>query len=128
MDVFEKQFVVEKQHLDSLMHVNNVQYVQWVQDMAEAHWMKRSSNEINNQFFWVLLDHHIHYKGQAVLGDQLVAKTYVEKSEGVISHRKVEFYKNPETLICYSETQWCLISKTTLKPNRIKEEIKTLFR
>ncbi|WP_455170425.1 acyl-CoA thioesterase [Aegicerativicinus sediminis] len=127
MNVFEQEIKVTEEHLDSLNHVNNVQYVQWVQDIAAAHWGRQSNKELNEQYFWVLIDHHIHYKGQAVLGDVVTAKTYVEKSEGVISHRVVEFYKKEDILICKSETQWCLISRSTQRPTRIPNLIVDLF-
>ena len=29
---------VEAQHIDTLMHVNNVVYLQWVNDISEKHW------------------------------------------------------------------------------------------
>ena len=38
MNSFEQTQLVEAQHLDELQHVNNVQYLQWVQDIAGAHW------------------------------------------------------------------------------------------
>ena len=127
MDVFELTIKVTKDHLDALQHVNNVQYVEWVQDIAREHWQQKSNQSLNNQFFWVLLDHHIQYKDQAVLGDLLKLKTFVTKSEGVKSYRTVEFYKDEDLLICKSETQWCLISKESNKPTRINTEIANLF-
>ena len=38
MTGFEMFHTVISQDLDDLMHVNNVRYVQWVQDLAKAHW------------------------------------------------------------------------------------------
>ena len=37
MEHFEQTIEVTEAHLDELQHVNNVQYLQWVQDIASAH-------------------------------------------------------------------------------------------
>lgn len=128
MNVFEADLIVNQLDLDELNHVNNVRYVQWVQDIAEQHWNLKASTSIKEYFFWVMLSHHIQYKGQAVLGDKLTLKTYVIKSEGVTSTRIVEIF-NSETnkLITTSETKWCLMSKDNFKPTRITEELIELF-
>jgi acyl-CoA thioester hydrolase len=75
-----------------------------------------------------MINHHIQYKGQAFLNDVLLLKTYVIKSEGLISTRIVEIYNN-ETgkLLTTSETNWCFISKANNRPTRIPTDIITLF-
>lgn len=126
MQTFEIIKKVTADDLDSLNHVNNVRYVQWVQDIAEKHWVHRASETILNNHFWVMLSHHIQYKQPAVLNDTVTIKTYVMNSEGVTSTRMVEFYKN-DILLAKSETKWCFMNKTNLKPTRISETIKNLF-
>lgn len=128
MEVFEKTHIVTKGDLDDLNHVNNVKYVQWVQDIAEAHWLSKASHSILDNYFWVMLSHHLTYKSPAFLNDEIQIKTYVSKSEGVTSHRHVEFLNaKTEALLVKSDTKWCLISKASQKPTRITEELKDLF-
>ncbi len=128
MQVFEKDILVSESDLDQLQHVNNVRYVQWVQDMAEAHWLSRANDHILNKYFWVLIDHHIQYKGEAKLGETVTAKTYVASSEGVISTRVVEmFNKESDKLIVKSVTKWCLMDMDSKRPSRITTELKELF-
>ncbi|MDO7599401.1 MAG: thioesterase, partial [Flavobacteriaceae bacterium] len=38
MKKYTQEVTVTESHLDQLQHVNNVQYLQWVQDIAGAHW------------------------------------------------------------------------------------------
>lgn len=129
MQTHEKLITVSLDDLDQLHHVNNVRYVQWVQDIAEEHWQAKVTPEITDTYFWVLLKHCIEYKSQAVLGDVILLKTYVIKSEGVTSLRKVEMFDNASgKLLVSSETTWCLMSKSHLKPARITTEISELFR
>lgn len=128
MQIFEKTITVSHHDLDGLNHVNNVRYVQWVQDVAEAHWSLKAPTEILDAYFWVMLSHHIQYKGQAFLNDVLVLKTFVTKSEGVTSTRMVEIYnKNSGKLLTNSETNWCFMSKENNRPARIPQNIIELF-
>ncbi len=34
-----KEILITKEHLDQMNHVNNVQYVHWVEEMAKEHWV-----------------------------------------------------------------------------------------
>ena len=128
MQTFEKTITVSKNDLDNLNHVNNVRYVQWVQDVAEEHWMLKASSKILEHYFWVMISHHIKYKGQAFLNDEILLKTFVTKSEGVTSTRMVEIYNQTSgKLLTTSETNWCFMSKTFNRPTRITQEIIDLF-
>ena len=128
MHTFETIFTVTQDDLDHLNHVNNVRYVQWVQDIAAKHWEFGATQEVKDQYFWVLLKHTIEYKNPAFLGDPIKLRTFVEKSEGVTSIRIVEIYNNTTSkLLSKSETHWCLISKTNNRPARITKEIENLF-
>jgi acyl-CoA thioester hydrolase len=128
LQIFEKTRIVTIDDLDQLNHVNNVRYVQWVQDIAEEHWLKNASKVITDNYFWVLVSHHIEYKNQAVLNDELIIKTYVTESEGVSSLRHVNIVnKVSNQLIVTSETKWCFMSMSSKRPTRIPAEIATLF-
>ena len=128
MQIYTQEITVSLSDLDELQHVNNVQYVQWVQDIAEAHWKSKATEAILKNYFWVLLNHCIQYKSEAKLNDVILLKTFVVKSEGLTSTRRVEMYqKNTGKLVVSSETTWCLMSHHTKKPTRITTEIKNLF-
>ena len=124
--VYQKSILVLEEHLDYLKHVNNVVFLQWVQDLAGEHWMSKSNITFNQAYFWVVLNHYIEYKGQAFLDDVLIAKTYVEKNEGVRSLRVVEFFKD-EKLIVRAKTHWCLIDRKTNRPSRVPQEVDDMF-
>ena len=128
MQIYQKEITVRASDLDQLNHVNNVRYVQWVQDIAEAHWLQNASKTILDNYFWVLVKHTIHYKGQAFLNDNLQIKTFVVKSEGVTSIRHVEMVNlQTNKTIIESETIWCFIDAKTKKPTRITPEVDQLF-
>ena len=128
MNTLEKEIIVSKNDLDELNHVNNVIYIHWVQEIAKNHWKSLVSSEIIKNYYWVLLEHQIKYLHPAFLGDKIILKTYVEKTEVVKSNRIVEIY-NTDTnkLLVTSKTIWCLINAKTKKPNRITDEIREAF-
>ncbi|MFD0862279.1 acyl-CoA thioesterase [Sungkyunkwania multivorans] len=123
---FEQELIVEKESIDDLQHVNNVQYLQWVQDIAKAHWESAATKEMLEKYVWVVLNHYIEYKGQAFLDDELTIKTFVEKSSGVTSTRIVEIFKDG-ALITKATTNWCLLDASTKRPTRITEELIEIF-
>ena len=109
-------------HIDALNHVNNVVYIEWINEISENHWELLSNNKLNLKYFWVVLKHDVDYFGQALLGDELVIKTQVKESVGVKSIREVEIYKGNKLLV-KGKTTWCLIDAQTQKPKRINTDI-----
>lgn len=122
MSVYCANFTVLKSHIDQLNHVNNVIYVQWIQDIANQHWNQLKKGHDTSRYIWVVIKHEIDYLKQAVLGDQIEAKTWVGKTEGIKSIRHVEFYKN-NTLLVKASTTFCLLNAITFKPSRITTDI-----
>ena len=126
MQTFETTLKVAQDDLDDLNHVNNIRYVQWVQDVAKAHWLHHAPKEITSNFLWIMLSHNITYKKPAFLDDIITLKTYVIKSEGVTSTRIVEILSG-EKLLAKSETTWCFMTRQTMRPARITDNIRNLF-
>ena len=128
MNVFETERIVKLEDLDELKHVNNVRYVQWIQDISKTHWETVVPEEIRKEMIWVVRRHDITYKGSALLGDKLLLRTHIARNEGFISSRVVEMrIKESGKLILKSQTDWCLLNKESGKPMTISPEIHTLF-
>ena len=128
MNTFETTLEVTKEYIDDLNHVNNVHYVQWVQDIAKAHWQSKASVDLQTKYSWFLLSHFIEYKGAAFLNDIINLKTYIAKAEGVKYTRIVEMYNaRTNKLLAKSETKWCFMNAKTQRPTRIPKEIVDLF-
>ncbi|NNL81569.1 MAG: acyl-CoA thioesterase [Flavobacteriaceae bacterium] len=129
MQVYTHTIRVEPDHLDDLNHVNNVIYLQWVQDIAKAHWMSEATDDMLSDYFWVVVKHIIDYKGSAILDDYINIKTFVQDAEGVTSTRIVEMYHSETNkLLVRAETTWCLMDAVSKRPTRINEAISNLFK
>lgn len=117
--IYQKQIEVTKEHIDQNNHVNNVQYVHWVEEMAGEHWEKVKDKTEYPKDIWMLVDHHIQYRKQVYLGDILTVKTYPKPPEGIRQPRKVEFYCNDQ-LVVDSDTLWVLVDLKTQKIKRLE--------
>ena len=126
MNVFKQTRKVIQSEIDEYNHVNNVVYVQWIQEIADAHWKLLIKNIPKPDYVWFVVRHEIDYKGQAKLNDEIIVKTWVGKTEGVKSIRHVEIMKDKELLVS-SQTTFCLLDAKSLRPKRITEEITNLL-
>jgi len=125
---YQYDLQVKKEHLDALEHVNNVQYLQWVQEIAGAHWEALTEKETDSYGIWVVRSHKIDYKRPAKQNDWLTLKTHVALTQGFLSERIVKIYfKDTPTLVALCTTQWCYLDASTQKLLRIPNEIQRLF-
>ena len=126
--MFEKEIRVQESDLDALKHVNNVRYVDWVQEVALAHWHEKAPKEMREKWVWVMTKHCIEYKKAAVLDNHILIKTYLEAAKGPIANRIVEFYiENDQYAAIRSTTTWCLLDAASMKPRRIPENVAEVF-
>ena len=129
MQQYEHLITVQSADIDAMNHVNNVVYVQWVQDAASAHWSACAPKEIGAKFNWVVLRHEIDYRSAAVLHDKLIAKTWVQDYDGVRSTRIVQILRERDgKLLVEAKTSWCLLTASNNRPARIADEIKAIFK
>jgi acyl-CoA thioester hydrolase len=125
---FSKDIIVVSSDLDELNHVNNIRYLEWVQDISKEHWTALSDNQFTNRFFWVVRSHNITYFRPALINDLVTINTFVSELKGPISKRIVEIYsKQPDNKVARCETDWILMEYRTGKPCRIPSEIMDLF-
>ncbi|MCF4101213.1 acyl-CoA thioesterase [Gillisia sp. M10.2A] len=127
-EIFEQSIKVSKEDLDENEHVNNVRYVQWIQDIAKAHWETRADAVIQENYFWVVIRHEIDYKQQAFLDDELLIQTFVAEHTHVTSQRMVNILnKKTRKVLIQAKSTWCLMDSKTKKPVKISEELLRVF-
>jgi len=115
---------VLQEHLDDLEHVNNVVYLQWVQNIAAEHWFALASDV--EDLKWVVRKHEIEYFAPAFLHDHLMLETWVEGMEGISSFRRVRILKGDQ-VVCSCLSQWIMLDAKSMRPKRITSEIAGLF-
>lgn len=119
---------VAPEHIDEMNHVNNVVYLQWIQDVAVSHWVTLATQEWQENYVWVALRHEIDYKKPAFLGDDLIVETYVASMLGVKSERLTKIYNaQTDQVIAESRTYWCQLDAKTKRPKRVEQEMIDLY-
>ena len=128
MQVYEKTLTVQSEDLDELNHVNNIRYIDWVQQISKEHWEKVTSSDLRRELIWVVGKHEVNYFKSAVLDDELTLKTHIAQNKGPISTRIVEVWNNKtHTLLVKASTDWCLLDASSFRPKRVPEHIASLF-
>jgi len=123
-EIFEETITVRQEDLDELDHVNNVRYVQWMEDIAKSHWEKTAPSKVQEKYLWMVVRHEIDYKGQAFAGDDLLLQTFVGEHTHVTSQRHV-IIRNKETnkILIQAKSTWCLLDAENRRPARIDVEM-----
>lgn len=125
---FDLLVSVETGDIDQLKHVNNTVYLRWVQDAAIAHWIHAASKEEIKDYMWIVTRHEIDYKHPAVLGDMIIARTWVGKSEKINFERNTEILRASDLkLLASARTLWCPIDPVSGRLKRVSEETRKRF-
>lgn len=127
-EVFSKEFVVPASAIDELNHVNNITYLEWCLEIAESHWMARSTEAIREKYVWMVLNHFISYKNQSFEGETLRIETWISNNEGVKSERSYKITRPSDgKTIVEAKTLWCLLDAKTFRPMLVEEDMIRLF-
>lgn len=128
MDTYLKTVTVSIDDLDALNHVNNIKYIEWIQNVSAEHWANVVGLELSRNYVWVVRNHNIHYHKSALINEELLIRTFVADWKGALSIRHVEIIKErTNELLVSAATEWCLLDAKTLRPKRIPEEIINRF-
>ena len=122
--VFEMDFIAGPDHIDELGHVNNAVWVQWIQQVAVAHWDSVADPAHRDAYYWVVVRHEIDYLRPAHEGDAIHARTWVgEAPKGARFDRLMEFTGADGKVCVRSRTDWAIIDKALGRPIRVPPEV-----
>lgn len=125
---FTRTYVAQPEHIDELGHVNNTVWVQWIQDMATAHWDMVARPQDRGAFYWVVVRHEIDYRGNIALGESVTAETWIEgAAQGAKSLRRVEFTDAAGKRLVSAATSWAMIDRASGRLARVRPEILAPF-
>jgi acyl-CoA thioester hydrolase len=121
---FELVFTARPEHIDELGHVNNAVWVQWIQQIAVAHWEAVADRAHRDAYFWVVVRHEIDYLRAAHEDDRIAARTWVgEAPRGARFDRFVEFTGADGKACVRARTQWAIVDKASGRPIRVPPEV-----
>ncbi len=126
-------FPVPVSAIDANGHVNNVEYLRWMQDIAVAHSAAHGWDVARYDAdggTWVARSHYIEYLGAAFEGDVLSLYTWVDEpgSSSWLRHYAVRRGRDPgDPVIARAETLWVYVDTRTGRARRIPEALRAAF-
>jgi acyl-CoA thioester hydrolase len=129
--IFHHKFIVPEDAIDGNGHVNNVEYVQWMQDVAILHSNHQGGTVEKYTSLgssWIVRSHQIEYLSPAFAGEEIEALTWVSDMRRVSSLRKYQFRRaSDQTILARAETRWVYVDAETGRPRHIHKEIQSIF-
>jgi len=128
--IFREEFTVPPSVIDGNGHVNNVVFVQWMQDVATRHFAATGCADVvrSSGAIWVVRSHTLEYLAPAFSGDRLQVSTWVVSFSRVRTLRRYQFARASDgRLLVSGETDWVLINASTGRPCSIPESIRRAF-
>lgn len=127
--VYSKPITIPASAIDENGHVNNVVYVQWMQDIAVEHYASIGGIAAQGaDATWVVREHKIEYLLPAFAGEEIEVRTWVEDIRKVRSLRKYEFVRKSDgKILVKGETDWVFVDAKSGRPLMIPEAVIAVF-
>lgn len=127
--IYTKEITIPKGSIDENGHVNNVAYIQWMQDIAVEHYASIGGIETQgSDATWVVREHKVEYLLPAFEGEKIEIRTWVENIRRVRSLRKYEFIrKSDNKTLVKGETDWVFVDVKTGSPRAVPEAVSRIF-
>lgn len=128
-NTYSKTIIIPKSAIDENGHVNNVTYVQWMQDIAVEHYAAIGGVAAQGpNATWVVREHKVEYLLPAFVSEEIEIKTWVEDIRRVRSLRKYEFVRKGDgKVLVKGETDWVFVDINTGRPLAIPQEVENIF-
>lgn len=126
--VFTYTFTIPQSVIDENGHVNNVAYLQWMQDAAAIHHPQAVGYKPAENATWYAREHRIEYLLPAFLGEEIEVRTWLSEIRRVRGRRRYEFIRKSDgKVIVKGETDWVYVDAKTGRPIAIPEDVQILF-
>ncbi|HNE04864.1 MAG TPA: acyl-CoA thioesterase [Anaerolineales bacterium] len=128
--IYSKTITIPSSTIDENGHVNNVVYVQWMQDIAIEHYASIGGVEAQGpDATWVIRKHSIEYFLPAFEGEEIEVRTWVEDLRKVRSLRMYEFVRKSDgKILVKGESDWVFMDMKTGRPKAIPAEVENIFK
>jgi len=117
---------VQPTDIDFMGHVNNANYLNWVQDAVIDHWRTFAPAEAVAAHLWVALKHEITYRRPTFLDDTVIAHVILEKVQGARAFYET-IIKRGEDVLAEVKSSWCCLDAETLRPARLARDLVEKF-
>ena len=129
VDIFEKTFIIGPESIDVLGHVNNREYLRFMEIVALEHadllgWGTQAC--LKRGEAWVAREHWAEFLRPTFLGDELTAYTWVQAHHASRSLRRYAI-KRDKKVVFVGATEWAYIDMKTGRALDIPQDIGLAF-
>jgi acyl-CoA thioester hydrolase len=129
--IFLQAFTVPEEAIDVNGHVNNQEYVRWMQDIAVAHSNEQGwtlARYFASHTMWVIRSHYIEYIRPAFKGDHLIVATWVPAFDEKSAPRKYRFVRKSDAkTVVDAVSVWVYCNARTGRPTLITDDLRAAF-
>jgi acyl-CoA thioester hydrolase len=128
--IFRYRMAIPGDAIDGNGHVNNVAYVQWMQEAAIRHFEALGGTPLMAAAgaTWVVRSHKIEYLSPAYAGEEIEVRTWIANARRVRSLRRYEFVRPGDgRLLVKGETEWVFVDAHDGRPIAIPPNILRSF-
>ncbi|MFO7576242.1 MAG: acyl-CoA thioesterase [Pelovirga sp.] len=129
--IYSHRLVIPADANDANGHVNNIAYLQWMQDVAILHSNAQGCTEqLYRQLgsSWVVRAHQIEYLRPAFAGEEMDIRTWVCNMQRTRSLRRYQFLRAADgTLLARAQTDWVYVDSGSGRPRKIDPDVCAAF-
>lgn len=128
--LYTHTLIVPQSAIDANGHVNNVEFVRWMQEAAIAHADAAgcSAATLAAGATWLARSHRIDYLRPAYAGEQIAIRTWVKDIRRAFSRRRYEFVRAADGVtLARGQTDWVFVDRTSGRPKSVPPEIQVMF-
>ena len=128
--IYQYKLTVTEDALDVNGHVNNLDYLRWMQQAAILHSDSQGCTEATTAAgaTWVVRTHHVEYLRPAFAGEHIVVLTWVSDFRRVHSLRQYRIIRvEDNAVLVKGETDWVFVDANTGRLRSIPQNVINSF-
>jgi acyl-CoA thioester hydrolase len=127
--IFRKSLVVGPESIDAVGHVNNREYLRWMEDVAVEHssavgWPMQRYFDLGTA--WVAASHFIEYLRPALEGEALDVFTWIARWSERDCVRRYAVLRE-RRIVVRGETNWTFVDLASGRARAIPPEVRAAF-
>jgi len=130
--IYTKHFCVGADAIDLHGHVNNQEYLRWMEEIAIEHSAAQGwpmPRYLDAGASWYVRSHTIEYLRPAVLNDEIAVYTWIAGLSERQSPRRTLFVRGGERrqILVKAETMWTFVNLATGRSIPIRDDVRAAF-
>ncbi|MGA2781280.1 MAG: thioesterase family protein [Smithella sp.] len=128
--IYQYKLTVTEDAVDVNGHVNNLEYLRWMQDAAVLHSESQGCTKATTAdgATWVVRTHRVEYLRPAFAGEEIIVLTWVSNFRRVQSLRKYKIIRvKDNAVLVEGETDWVFVDAQTGRLRSIPKNVMAAF-